>query len=189
MVLAIPLAWLQLKKEKLRLLVAISGAAFAVLLIFMQLGFREALFDSSVRYHSNLDYDVAIISPKTDFIVQPESLPRRRLFQALGVPGVESVSPVYLGQGRWRDPEAPSETRGIFVVGFDPSDSIFDLPELRDQAARLAMPDVVLYDRDSRPEFGPIPQLFEEATRRGETGVETELAGRNVADQIVKNRS
>ena len=53
MLLTIPLAWLQLKREKLRLVVATSGAAFAVILIFMQLGFQDALFESAVRYHSN----------------------------------------------------------------------------------------------------------------------------------------
>jgi putative ABC transport system permease protein len=180
MLLAIPLAWLQLKKEKLRLLVALSGTAFAVILIFMQLGFQDALFSSSVRYHSNLDYDIAMISPKTDFIVQPENFPRRRIIQALGVEGVASVSPVYLGQGRWRNPEVPTETRGIFVVGFDPSDPVFDLPEVNDQVDLLRMPDVLLYDRDSRPEFGRIPELLQEAHARGEKGVETEIANRSV---------
>ncbi len=57
---AVPIAWLQLKREKLRLAVALAGVAFAVVLIFMQLGFQDALFSSSVRYHGNLDYDIAI---------------------------------------------------------------------------------------------------------------------------------
>ena len=180
MLLAIPLAWLQLKREKLRLLVALSGTAFAVILIFMQLGFQDALFNSSVRYHSNLAYDIAIISPKTDFIVQPENFSRRRLIQALGVPGVESVSSVYLGQGRWRNPEEPTETRGIFVVGFDPSDPVFELPGVKNNIDKLRIPDALLYDRDSRPEFGPIPQLFREAQAAGRRGIETEVANRTV---------
>jgi putative ABC transport system permease protein len=180
MLLAIPLAWLQLKREKLRLLVALSGAAFAVILIFMQLGFQDALFSSSVRYHNNLTYDIAMISPKTDFIVQPENFPRRRLVQALGVPGVESVSPVYLGQGRWRNPAQPTETRGIFVVGFDPSDPVFELPGVMNNIDKIRMPDVLLYDRNSRPEFGPIPTLFAEAIANGGDGIETEVANRTV---------
>ena len=52
-----PLAWLQLTREKLRLLVAVAGVAFAVILIFMQLGFRKALFDSSARFHEALAGD------------------------------------------------------------------------------------------------------------------------------------
>ncbi len=45
----IPLAWLQLTREPLRLTVVVAGVAFAVVLILMQLGFREALFESAVR--------------------------------------------------------------------------------------------------------------------------------------------
>jgi putative ABC transport system permease protein len=176
MPLVVPIAWLQLKREKVRLLVALAGVAFAVVLIFMQLGFQDALFQSSVRYHQNLRYDAALISKKTDFIVQPESFSRRRLYQALGTAGVESVTPLYLGLGRWKNPTAPSDTRAIFVVGFDPSSRVFDLPGIEAHRASLRLPDVVLYDEASRPEFGPIPQLL----RSSAAGVQTEVANRRV---------
>ena len=127
---AVPLAWLQLRKEKLRLLAALSGVAFAVILIFVQLGFQEALFESAVQYHTSLGYDLAMISPKTDFIVEVESFSRARLHQVRGIQGVVGVSPVLLGKARWRHPLAPEETRSIFVVGFDPADKDFDLPGL-----------------------------------------------------------
>lgn len=176
MILAVPIAWLQLKREKLRLAVALAGVAFAVVLIFMQLGFQEALFQSSVRYHTNLSYGVAMISPKTDFIVQPESFSRRRLYQARGVPGVAGVTPLYLGLARWKNPTAGADTRAIYVVGFDPSSRVFELPGIEAYRELLKLPDVVLYDEASRPEFGPIPALF----RASEGGVETEVANRRV---------
>ena len=37
----IPLAWLLLTRQPLRLLVAIAGISFAGILMFMQLGFRD----------------------------------------------------------------------------------------------------------------------------------------------------
>ena len=175
--LAIPIAWLQLWSEKLRLLVALFGVAFAVILIFVQLGFQEAMFGSSVRWHESLVYDIAMISPKMDFIVQPEAFPRRRMIQALGVPGVASVSPLYMGQGRWRNPKAPEETRSIYVVGFDPSDEVFTASGIQRYADLVRTPDVVVYDAFSRPEFGPIPALFEAS---GGEGFETEIANRRV---------
>ena len=177
MAFAIPIAWLQLKAEKFRLAVALFGVAFAVILIFMQLGFQEALFRSSVRWHSNFVYDVAMISPKTSYIVRAEAFPRRRLIQALAVQGVESVSSVYLGQGAWRNPEAPSESRAIYVVGFDPAERVFTSPEIQAHAELLRLPDVLVFDSLSRPEFGPIPRLFRES---GGAGVETEVADRSV---------
>jgi putative ABC transport system permease protein len=156
----VPLAWLQLWREKLRLAAAIAGVTFAVVLVFAQLGFQQALLESSVHYHTTLAYDLAVVSPKTDFIVEPVSFPRSRLFQITGFPGVESVSPLYLGRARWRNPFEPRETRAIFVVGFDPSDEGFDwVGDLRDE---IRFPDRVLFDRKSRPEYGPVAAAVEE---------------------------
>ena len=52
----ISLGWMQLKHQKIRLLVAISGIAFAVILI--QLGFRSSMLESSVRYQQRLRFDL-----------------------------------------------------------------------------------------------------------------------------------
>ncbi|PSB61152.1 ABC transporter, partial [filamentous cyanobacterium CCP1] len=41
-----PLGWIQLRHDKTRLLVSIGGIAFADLLIFMQLGILNGLYDS-----------------------------------------------------------------------------------------------------------------------------------------------
>ena len=175
MVGAVPLAWLQLSREKVRLLVALAGVGFAVFLILMQLGFQEALYVSAVRYHRSLDFDLAMISPKTDFIVQAHTFTQRRLYQVLGYPEVEEIKPVYLSQALWRNPDSPTETRTIFVVGFDPSDRIFAMDSIAAQAPRLRIPDVAIYDALSRPEFGPVA----ERVRAGER-VETEVVNRRI---------
>jgi len=175
MILAIPLAWLQLKREKLRLLIALAGVSFAVVLIFMQMGFQNALFESAVRYHNTFVYDLAMISPKTYFIVQPEGFSRRRLIQVLGIPGVESVAPVYIGRVPWRNPENPSDVRNIFVLGFDPADRVFAIDEINDNLHLLHLPDKVLYDSKSRPEFGPIAERYRESGP-----VQTEAANRTL---------
>ena len=80
------IAWLQISFQKLRLLAAVLGVAFAVVLVFVQLGFQQALYDSSVRWHTALGYDLAIISPKATYIVNPPGFPRNRLFQAAVAP-------------------------------------------------------------------------------------------------------
>lgn len=175
MMLAIPLAWLQLSREKLRLLVALAGVAFAVVLILMQLGFREALFDSSIRFHRSMVYDVALISPRTQFIVQPENFSRRRLQQVRGISGVASVKPVYMSQTIWRNPARTDQTRSIYIVGFDPSHHVLDVAGIIENQHHLRIADVVLYDAQSRPEFGPVAEFFRE------TGpVETEVGNRRV---------
>lgn len=175
MIVAVPLTWLQLKREKTRLAMAILGVGFAVVLIFMQLGFRDALFDSSVRYHNTLDYDLAMISPKTDFIVRPAGFSRRRLIQTLGVDGVADVSSVYLGTTVWRNPLSPAETRSIYVVGFDPDESVLKLPGVTAARADLRLPDSFLFDAHSREEFGPIAETFRERGR-----IATEIGNREI---------
>ena len=59
-----PLGWLQLSRDKTRLVVALSGIAFADILIFMQLGFQSALYDSNTRFHRSLKTDIVLISPQ-----------------------------------------------------------------------------------------------------------------------------
>ncbi len=60
----IPLAWLQLTRYKLRLLVAVVGIAFAAILIFMQLAFLDSLYDSQTALHTGLVADLILINPE-----------------------------------------------------------------------------------------------------------------------------
>ena len=154
---SLPLAWLQLTRDKVRLTVAVVGVTFAVVLMLMQLGFRSALYDSAVRLHSRFDGELFLISPQSAYLVTMKSFSSRRLYQALSVPGVASVSPVYVMLPLWKNPGTGS-TRSIFVVGFNPDESVLDMPEVRRNAERLKLPDTVLFDRASRPEFGPIAE-------------------------------
>lgn len=71
----IPLAWLQLTREKTRVAVALAGIAFADILMFMQLGFREALFDGNVQLHKSLEGDVVLINPQSDALLSMETFP------------------------------------------------------------------------------------------------------------------
>ena len=169
------IAWTQISHQKLRLLAAVLGVAFAVILVLVQLGFSQALYDSSVRWHSALGYDLALISPKTTYIVNPPGFPRNRLYQTMGVPGVESVTPVYIGIGQWRNPENPVQTRNIYVMGFDPTDQGFTLIGDEQQIRALRQPDRVLFDRLSRKEFGPVPAMWDAGAQ-----VVTEINGRDI---------
>ncbi|HEY9910248.1 MAG TPA: ABC transporter permease DevC [Thermosynechococcaceae cyanobacterium] len=171
---AIPLAWLQLKREKVRLLIALAGIGFAVILMFIQLGFRDALFDSAIRMHQNLQGDVFLVSPQSTALIAMRSFSQRRLYQALGYEGVESVSAVYLDFGLWKNPDN-RRTRGILVIGFDPKEPIFSLPGVVQGLDKIQLPDTVLFDEDSREEFGPVGKKFE----AGEL-VQTEVAGRRI---------
>lgn len=150
-----PLGWLQLRHKPVRLLVAVSGIAFAVLLIMMQMGFRSALFESAVRFNENLDYDIALFSPDSVFIVRPQPFSIRRLYQTTGFEAVDSVTPVYIFPSVWKNPWN-NERRSIHTVGFRPTDTLLALEGFDDIRLLLRRQDVVLFDQASRPEFGPV---------------------------------
>ena len=154
-----PLGWLQLKHKPLRLLVALSGISFAVLLIMMQLGFRSALFESAVRFHERFEYDIALFSPDSVFIVRPQTFSIRRLYQSLGYEGVENVAPVYIFPSVWKNPWN-NQRRSIQTIGFNPDEPIFALPGFQKARVALRQQDTVIFDLGSRPEFGPVGETL-----------------------------
>ncbi|MBL1211321.1 ABC transporter permease DevC [Geminocystis sp. GBBB08] len=170
----IPLAWLQLSREKIKLLVAIAGITFADILMFMQLGFKTALLNSAVRVHEQIKGDVFLLNPQSDALIAMKSFSSRRLYEALGVEGVESINHLHIGFGIWKNPVNQS-TRQIMVIGFNPKDQLFTLPGVEKNLEQLKLSDMVLFDDKSRPEFGPISELF----NTGKT-VKTEIDSRQI---------
>ncbi len=157
--MAAPLGWLQLRHRPLRLAVALLGIGFAVLLIMMQLGFRSALFDSAVRYHERLKYDIALFSPDSVFIVRPEQFSIRRLYQSLGDPDVASVAPVYIFPAVWKNPWT-NQRRTINLIGFNPADDLLDAEGFEKSRPLLQKENVLIFDARSRPEFGPVAKTL-----------------------------
>ncbi|NEN98470.1 MAG: FtsX-like permease family protein [Moorea sp. SIO3I7] len=155
----IPLAWLQLSHEKMRLLVALAGIAFADILMFMQMGFRDALFASNVTLHNSIQGDIFLISPQSQATIAMKSFPSRRLYQSIAFDGVKSIRGIYMDFGLWKNPQT-RETRSVLVIGFNPTDNVFNLSGVTSNLDTIKMPDVVLFDDSSRPEYGPIAEEF-----------------------------
>ncbi|MDF5715526.1 MAG: ABC transporter permease DevC [Rhizonema sp. NSF051] len=160
MAVKIPLAWLQLVRYKIRSLVAIAGISFIVILTFMQLGFQDALYSSATAVHRNLLGDIFLVSSQYKSLTAIQSFSETRLYQALGFDGVDSVSPVYMGFAKLKNPDN-GEKYSIYVIGFQPGKPIMNLPEVEQNIDRIKIPDIILYDRNSRPEFGDIAFKFE----------------------------
>ncbi len=171
----IPLAWLQLSHEKIRLLVAIAGISFADILMFMQLGFRDALFDSAITFHANVQGDVFLVSPQSTSLIAMKTFSARRLQQVRSLNNVESITPIYLDFRFWKNPENKS-TRGIMVIGFNPADTnLFTLPGVKENLNKMVLPDSYLFDTKSREQFGDVKKWFD----AGQT-VTTEVGNRKV---------
>ncbi|MBD1852552.1 FtsX-like permease family protein [Cyanobacteria bacterium FACHB-502] len=171
---SIPLAWLQLIRQKGRFFVALSGIAFADILMLMQLGFESALYDSNTRLHQNLNADVVLISPQARNLANMATFSRRRLFQAASLPEVESATPLYVAFADWKNPQTRSQN-AILLLGFDLEKPAFNLPEINQNLGTLQQADTLLFDRSSRGDY-------KQAIARigqGET-VSTEIKGRTI---------
>jgi len=165
MIFSIPLAWLQLARQRVRFVVALAGIAFIVVLMFMQLGFQDALYSSATQVHRNLRGDLFLLSSQYKSLTSNQSFPRNRLYQALGFNGVESVCPMYLQFAKFKNP-TNGQKYSIYVMGFEPAETVFKFPEVNRNLNTLKLPDVVLFDRNSRPEFGSIAAEFEQGNTK-----------------------
>lgn len=165
-----PVAWLQLSHQKVRLLVAILGVAFSIILIFTQLGLRAMLFDGVTLLPENLNGDLYLISNYAENI-RDSSFPNIYLYQADAVEGVADVRPLYVSRGKWVDPKllktaesdavnADIESSSMQIIAFNPNKPVLNLPEVNRQLNLLAVPGSILYDRLSKSVSGNIPQLF-----------------------------
>jgi putative ABC transport system permease protein len=170
-----PLGWLQLKKNKGRLMVAIAGIGFADLLMFAQLGIQAALFDSNTLLNRGMDADIIIRSAQYRDLNLADTLPRRRLFQIKDVPGVQSAEPLYVSRVVWKNPQTRRRTQ-LTLVGQSLDRSAFIFDELNQNLDRLKQPDAFLFDRLSRGEY-------QEVVAQVAAGklVETEIDRRTIA--------
>ena len=170
-----PLGWLQLSRERSRLLVALAGIAFADVLMFMQLGFQSALYDSNTKLSRALDADIVLVNPQARNTQNLSTFSRRRLYQAQDIPGVESAQALYSNTITWKHPDTQKET-SIQVIAFNPDHAALNLPEVNQQLDKLKLPDHVLFDRNSRGNYIQTIALLEQ----GKT-IQTEVDRRTVA--------
>ena len=168
----VPLAWLQLMKEKKRVAAALAGIMFAVVLMLIQLGFQDALMFSAGLHMKAMNCDLILAASHYQYLLQSGMFPERRLYQAAGDQRVEAVAQIYLAGAPFKNP-LTREQRMILVMGAPPQPGIFAVPAIDRQISQLRDPEQFLFDAKGRTEYGPIAEMF----GRGEPVV-TELASR-----------
>jgi len=172
----VPLAWRNLTESKLRLASSVAGTAFAVTLMLMQTGFRNALLDSMVAVIRDLDGELFLVPRTLYTLANPLSFPAQRLDQARGFDDVLSASRVYIEtrKGRWRSP-ADGLPHRVRVVAYPPEDGTLDLDALKRDRGRWTRADTAMADDLSKPKN----------LGRFRPGLRSELSGRRV--EIVGN--
>ena len=148
----IHLAWRIITYQRSRFLASLAGIAFAVLLMLAELGFRNALLDSSLQAVQALEAEVFIEAEESEAFSGLRPMPRQRLAQALDAEGVLSAAPLYVDI-RYFENQKDGSTRPIRLVGANPEDRVWRSPEIDRQRGALMMPLTALIDRRSRRQF------------------------------------
>ncbi|MEM9447921.1 MAG: ABC transporter permease DevC [Cyanobacteria bacterium P01_E01_bin.6] len=157
------LAWYNLVHERRRIITALAGVSFAVLLMFVFLGFKNALYDSQTQLLQLLNGDIVIINRIKENMFVPEQFARRRLYQAQAFDGIEEGYALYVATADWKNPETKL-IRPLRVLAFNPEEPVLPLPGILENQDQLRLPWTALLDDRSRPEVGPM-----------EAGIDTEL--------------
>lgn len=155
------LSWRQLKFERAKLLAAALGVMFACVLVFMQMGFRDALYASISVVPRQLAGDLFIQHKQTEALWRTVPFQRSELLRAFAHPAVAAATPLYIGQAQWKNP-ATRTKRTLLVFGSEPREALMTMPDLAPFRTALNRQDTVVFDELSRPEFGPVKELLKQ---------------------------
>ena len=154
----VPFALELVLHKRTRTAVAAAGIAFAVLVMFVQLGFYGSVINTALAVSARFDADIALISPRFAYLGATGTIPAGRLYQALSQPEVSASVPIYFRYAEWRDPANGANCR-LFAIGFplaaDSDTSPVRVPGVNAQLAQLRPTNTVLLDRLTREKCGP----------------------------------
>jgi putative ABC transport system permease protein len=176
-----PLAWKNLTNDWRRLAVAVAGIGFAVILMFTQVGFQNALFDSQVKIIDDLQGDIFLVSRAKYTLAAEKRFPLELVDQAASCPGVSGAYPLYteltLSRLKNLSPGSSGKAYPIRSLGFHLSDPIFNTPGITSQLSKLMLPHAALIDVRSKRENFDFPFDDEQAL----SAVPAELADQRIS--------
>lgn len=153
-----PLAWKNLTSSLGKCVLAASGVGFAVVLMFMQIGFRNALIDNNVQIFTLFDTRVANLAmvSKARYSVSTEQrFPRRLLEQALATPGVAGTVSVSVERTTAKVLVEGYVPRPLRVIGVELHEpSFFEDPDLFARLRAADARDAALVDSRSKALYG-----------------------------------
>lgn len=179
-----PISLLNFISQPARAIVSVLGVAFALLLIFMQLGFRGAVGNTATIVYGKLAGDLVMRSPDYVHLYEPKTIDRSWMNMVASHPDVEAVDPFFIMLHRWQNPprneecdDAPPDGsfRTVGMMGMQLDRPVIQVEELLDKLSLLKDPDAMLVDRATRAEYGP-----ENCKRFSDADISksTELGGR-----------
>lgn len=152
----LPIGWLQLSHSKTRLMAAVSGVAFANILVFTQLGVLGSLGISTKAPYSLFTADIMVYSEDVNALTDGSNIARQYMYQSLAVDGVSEATTLFIGMLTWQ--RSGEKTISLQVFGIDPDTLSFTEPDIQSGLAKLRLPNSALIDANTR---GIPAELFE----------------------------
>jgi len=163
----IPLASKMLLHNKGRLLLSLLGVAFAVVIMFMEIGFFNGLNDSQANLPPLLNADILIMNERRYSMLETSTIPRLRLGQAAVLNEVAEAIPFYEGADTLFN-QQEKRIRAISILAFPQNTaSPLLIDGMEKYQEQLKIKGNVLYDSLSRGIYGDI-----------KPGTEIKLGGR-----------
>jgi putative ABC transport system permease protein len=173
-----PLAWLNTTNNFSKLSLASLGIGFAVVLMFMQIGFLNGLFDSTVQILRMVKADLVIISPARYTVPSEQRFDFGLLQRARGLRSVRDVQPLYIDRALAEVRVIGNVSRSIRAIGVPLDCGVFSDPTINAKCRLLVDARDALVDRKSKAKYG-----FEKRDLEKLRAQEIELTGRQVRMQ------
>lgn len=155
-------------------MVSIGGIGFAIILMFMQLGFLGSVGDTAVLVYERLPCHLVVRSRDYLHVFDTGTLPVDTTASLEGLEVVRDALPLDISVSRWQNPQNGSY-RAIALMGIDLDRPALDLPELKTNAGvRLRSTGHVLVDDASSSDYGPVNG---KAFGTQDIGVRTDVGG------------
>ena len=148
-------AWRLLADRPGNFALSALGVAFAVVIMFTELGFLNGVTDSSINFARRLDCDLVIMHPQQEHLKSGVEFPLFYLQQVRDVPGVAVALPLYTSANYWANPQDGGRNR-VLIIGVDLDQPMLRFPEIATYRTELRDANTVLFDRLAREELGRV---------------------------------
>lgn len=143
----LPIGWLQLTHNRMRFAAALTGVAFANVLVFVQLGIMNSMGTATLRPYEFFRADIMISADDANALNEGENVARQWLLQAMADPEVTDGIGLFVTNVPWNRGE---QDISLTTFGIDPASPGFLNPEIAAQAGLLEVQDSALMDRLAR---------------------------------------
>ena len=113
----LPIGWLQLVHQRGRFAAALSGVAFANVLVFVQLGLMSSMGVSTLRPYQFFQGDILISAADANTLVDGGNVARQWMLQALADPDVVDGMGLFVAMVPWDRGETDIS---LTTFGIDP---------------------------------------------------------------------